>query len=230
MGTVAETDTLTRISRLGFVNCFLVREDDGLTLVDTMLKGSQKRILAAAEAAGAPIVRIVLTHYHDDHSGSLDALAEALPGAEVMWSGRETRILRDKDTSLEAGEPEAGKVRPIKPLSAQPARELNGGDRVGSLEVVSSPGHSPGHLAFLDTRDRTLIAGDAYATLGGAVATTAKPYWRFPLPGFITWNGEVELESAKALRALEPTRLAVGHGKTVADPLSAMDAAIARGS
>jgi glyoxylase-like metal-dependent hydrolase (beta-lactamase superfamily II) len=50
-----------RISRLWFVNCFLVREDDGLTLVDTMLRGSEKKILAAAEQAGAPIVRIVLT-------------------------------------------------------------------------------------------------------------------------------------------------------------------------
>jgi glyoxylase-like metal-dependent hydrolase (beta-lactamase superfamily II) len=218
---------LTRVSRLGFVNCFLVREDDGLTLVDTMLKGSAKRILAAAEQAGAPIVRIVVTHYHDDHSGSLDALAQALPDAEVMWSARETPFMRG-EAKLEPGEPE-GKVRAIKPVSAQPARELTGGDRVGSLEAVSSPGHSPGHLAFLDTRDRTLIAGDVFATLGG-VATTAKPYWRFPLPGFITWNGEVELESAKALRALEPSRLAVGHGKTVDDPLAAMDAAIARGA
>ena len=220
-------ENLTRITRLGIVNAFLVREDDGLTLVDTCLKGSQKKILAAADQAGAPIVRIVLTHYHDDHTGSLDALAQALPDAEVMWSARETPFMRG-EAELDPGEPE-GKVRPIKPISAQAARELNGGDRIGSLEVVFSPGHSPGHLAFLDTRDRTLIAGDVYSTIGG-VATTTKPYWRFPLPGFITWNGDVELESAKALRALEPARLAVGHGKTVDDPIAAMDAAITRGA
>ena len=218
---------LTRISRFGIVNCFLVREDDGLTLVDTMLKRSEKKILAAAEGAGAPIVRIVLTHYHDDHSGSIDALAQALPDAEVMWPARETPFMRGQ-AELEPGEPE-GKVRAIKPVQANPARELNGGDRIGSLEAIASPGHSPGHLAYLDTRDRTLIAGDVYSTLGG-VATTAGPYWRFPLPGFITWNREVELESAKALRALEPARLAVGHGKTVDDPLAAMDAAIAKRS
>ena len=220
-------DRPIRISRLGIVNCFLVREDDGLTLIDTMLKGSEKKILSAAQEAGAPIVRIVLTHYHDDHSGSLDALVEALPDAEVMWPVRETPFMRG-EARLEPGEPE-GKVRPIKPRSAQAARELTGGDRIGSLEAVASPGHSPGHLAFLDTRDRTLIAGDVYSTLGG-VATTTKPYWRFPLPGFITWNGDLELESAKALRALEPARLAVGHGKTVDDPIAAMDAAIARGA
>ena len=38
------------------------------------------------------------------------------------------------------------------------------GDRAGSLEVVASPGHSPGHVSYLDTRDRTQIAGDVYTT------------------------------------------------------------------
>jgi glyoxylase-like metal-dependent hydrolase (beta-lactamase superfamily II) len=217
----------TRITRLGIVNCFLVREDDGLTLVDTMLRGSAKRILAAADEAGAPIVRILLTHYHDDHSGSVDALKEELPDAELVWPARETRILNNRDVSLEPGEPEGGKVRPIKEVEARPDRELSGGDRVGSLEAIATPGHSPGHLAYLDTRDRTLIAGDVFSTIGG-VATTAKPYWRFPLPGIVTWNGELELESARTLRALEPSRLAVGHGKTVDDPVAAMDAAIAK--
>ena len=87
---------VNRVTQVGAVNAYLVQEDDGLTLVDTMLKGSQKKILAAADDAGAPIVRIVLTHYHDDHSGSLDALADALPDAEVMWSARETPFMRGK--------------------------------------------------------------------------------------------------------------------------------------
>jgi glyoxylase-like metal-dependent hydrolase (beta-lactamase superfamily II) len=215
----------TQITQLGCINCFLVREDDGLTLVDTLMRGGHKKILAAAEAAGAPIVRIVLTHYHDDHSGSLDVLAERLPGAERLWSEREAPILAG-DTSLRPGEPDK-KIRAIKPRKATATRELRAGDRIGSLEVVPAPGHSPGQIALLDTRDRTLIAGDAYSTIGG-VATTAGPYWRFPLPGFITWDRGMALESAAALRALEPRRLAVGHGKTVDDPVAAMDAAIAR--
>lgn len=218
---------ITRVSQLGLVNAFLVREDDGLTLVDTGMRGMAKKVSAAASSLGAPIVRIVLTHYHDDHSGSLDTLAGELPDAERLWSEREEPFLRGS-TDLRPGEPE-GKVRAIKPRSAQPTRLLNEGDRVGSLEVVAAPGHSPGQIALLDTRDRTLIAGDAFSTLGG-VATTAKPYARFPLPGFVTWNGGVALESARRLRALEPSRLAVGHGKTVDDPAAAMDAAIARGA
>ena len=84
-------------------------------------------------------------------------------------------------------------------------------------------------MAFLDTRDGTLYCGDAYSTLGG-VATTAKVYPRFPLPATATWHRPTALESAKALRALEPSRLAPGHGKVVDSPVRAMDAAIARGA
>jgi glyoxylase-like metal-dependent hydrolase (beta-lactamase superfamily II) len=219
------TENLTRVTQLRMINAFLVREDDGLTLVDTLMRGGQKRILAAVEAAGAPIVRIVLTHYHDDHSGSLDALAEAVPDAERLWSEREVPFLAG-DFSVRPGEPDK-KIRAIKPRRSTATRVLNAGDRVGSLEVVPAPGHSPGQIALLDTRDRTLIAGDAYSTVGG-VATTAGPYWRFPLPGLVTWDRDMALESARALRALEPSRLAVGHGQTVDSPLAAMDAAIAR--
>jgi glyoxylase-like metal-dependent hydrolase (beta-lactamase superfamily II) len=218
-------DNLTRIVQLGMINAYLVREDDGLTLVDTLMRGGHKRILAAAETAGAPIVRIVLTHYHDDHSGSIDALADALPDAERLWSEREAPLIAGGTDGV-PGEPE-GKIRAIKPRRSTATRLLNAGDRVGSLEVVPAPGHSPGQIALLDTRDRTVIAGDAYSTIGG-VATTAGPYWRFPLPGVITWNRDLALESARALRALEPARLAVGHGRIVDNPVAAMDAAIAK--
>jgi glyoxylase-like metal-dependent hydrolase (beta-lactamase superfamily II) len=45
-----------------------------------------------------------------------------------------------------------------------------------------------------------------------------------------TWHRPTALESARKLRALEPPRLAPGHGKVVEDPVAAMDAAIAKAS
>jgi glyoxylase-like metal-dependent hydrolase (beta-lactamase superfamily II) len=219
--------SVTRIVRLGMVNAYLVREDDGLTLIDTMIPRSAKKTLAAAERLGAPIVRIALTHAHADHIGSLDALAEALPGAEVVISGRDARLLAG-DKSLDPDEP--GKLRGGYPgAKTRPARTLSPGDRVGSLEVVAAPGHTPGHIAFLDTRDRTLYGGDAYSTLAG-VETSARVNPRFPLPGLATWHRPTALESARALRGLDPARLAPGHGKVVESPAAAMDAAIARAS
>jgi len=220
--------SLTRVSRFGFVNAFLVEEEDGLTLVDTAIPGSAKAIQAAAAKLGRPIVRIALTHAHGDHIGSLDALAERLPGVEVLISPRDARLLA-KDMTLDPGE-EKGKLRGgYSGAKTKPTRTVEPGERIGSLEVVAAPGHTPGQVAFLDTRDRTLYCGDAYATLGG-VATTAKPYSRFPLPAKATWHHPTALESAKALRALDPARLAPGHGKVVESPGAEMDAAIARGS
>ncbi len=220
------TPSITRISRFGFVNAYLIAEDDGLTVVDTMLPGSAKPILRAAERLGAPIVRIALTHAHGDHIGSLDALAAALPGVEVLISARDARLL-EKDKSLDPGEPQV-KVRGSLPgAKTRPTRTLAPGDTVGSLEVIAAPGHTPGQVAFLDRRDRTLLCADAYTTIG-RVATTDKMRLPFPLASMATWHGPTELETARALRALEPARLAPGHGKIVDAPLAAMDAAIAK--
>lgn len=217
-----------RVSRFGFVNAYLVLEDDGFTLVDTMLPGSAKPILAAARAAEAPIVRIALTHAHGDHIGSLDALAKALPDAEVLISARDARLLR-KDRSMDPGEPDV-KLRGSYPgAKTEPTRTFVAGEKIGSLEVIAAPGHTPGHVAFFDHRDGTLLCGDAYSTLGG-LSTTAKYNPRFPLPTFATWHRPTELESARALRALDPARLAPGHGKVLESPGAAMDRAIAAAS
>ena len=221
---------MIRIARfLGIVNAFLVEEDDGLTLIDTTMNpGAAKAILAAAGKAGSPIVRIAITHAHQDHIGGLDGLVAELPGVEVLISARDAKLLA-KDKTPEPGEPADAKLRgSFSGAKTKPTRLLAPGDRVGSLEVVAAPGHTPGQVAFLDTRDRTLIAGDAYSTLGG-VATTAKTNPRFPLPALATWHRPTALETARALRALDPARLAVGHGRTIENPGAAMDAAIARG-
>ena len=219
---------VTRVSRFGAVNCYLVEEDDGLTLIDTMIPRSTKTILAAAQDLGSPIVRIVLTHGHGDHIGSLDALAAALPDAEVLMSARDARLLR-KDRSPEPDEPQV-KVRGNLPgAKTTPSRTIAPGEHVGSLEVLDAIGHTPGQIALLDTRDRTLICGDAYSTLGG-VETAARMNPRFPVLAFATWHRPTALQTARALRALDPSRLAPGHGKIVDTPGAAMDAAIARAS
>jgi len=218
---------LIALTRGGWCNCYLVREDDGLTLIDTTFLGGAGAIVAAAAAAGAPIARIALTHGHSDHRGSLDALAARLPDAEVSFGAREARYLRG-DRSPDPGEPRRRPLGMAK-VGTRPTRELVPGDRLGSLEVVAAPGHTPGQIAFLDVRDRTLIAGDAFSTLRGTYVTS-KVNPRFPFPAAATWHRPTALESARRLRALEPARLAVGHGPVLEQPLAALDAAIAAAS
>src|SRR5665811_95977 len=98
MRTTTINDNLIQLTRLGFVNAYLVREDDGFTLVDTTMPKTGARI----------------------HAG--ENVVDGKP--KGSWPT----------------------------LSTVPDVRLTPGDRVGSLEVIPSPGHTPGHVAFLDTR------------------------------------------------------------------------------
>lgn len=217
-------NNLIQMTRLSFVNCYLVREDDGFTLIDAGISGQGKMIIQTAQKSGLPIVRIVLTHAHVDHVGSLDELHVALPDAQVAISERDARFLTG-DKSLDPSEPQVPLRGGYPVCTTKPTLLLHEGDRIGSLEAIATPGHTPGQLAFLDVRDRTVIAGDAFQTLGGvAVAGTFK--WRFPLPALATWHKGLALESARKLLAREPGILAVGHGRVLVNPRAAMEHAI----
>ncbi len=216
------TDNLTQVTRLHFVNAYLVREDDGLTLVDTTTGGGTNDLLKAAADLGGEVRRIALTHGHGDHVGSLDALKARL-GDSVQV------LMPELDARIHAGEKVAeGKLPGMWPkLETVPDVRLTGGERVGSLEVVPSPGHTPGHVAYLDTRDRTLIAGDVFTSYG-RVSVSSHFYIRFPFAAMATWDRAKDVESARSLRALTPAVLTVGHGPAVRDPGTAIDQAIAR--
>ena len=215
---------LIQLTRYRFVNAYLVREDDGFTLVDTTLGGGADDLIGAAQAAGGQIRRIALTHGHGDHVGSVEGLKQKLgPDVQVLLGELDARILAGENVV-------EGKLPGSWPkVQWAPDVRLAPGDRVGSLEVVASPGHSPGHVAFLDTRDRTLIAGDVFTSYG-QVAVTNSFYWRFPFATMATWDKRKDVESARALRTLDPALLVVGHGPATAAPGDAMDKAIARAS
>lgn len=216
---------LTRWPLLFPVNVYLVRDGAGLTLIDAGMPGSEASILRAAQSIGSAITRILLTHAHGDHTGSLDALRAALPAADVLVTSRSARFLAG-DRTLEPGETRGRPRGSWRTCRTEPSGTIKPGDRVGPLQVIAAPGHSPDHVAYLDTRDGTLIAGDAFQTRGGvAVSGTLVP--TFPFPAMATWDKPTAVASARALRDLEPARLAVGHGAVISEPLAAMERAIA---
>ena len=127
---------------------------------------------------------------------------------------------------LDPGEPQVKLRGDYQTVVTRPSRLVYGGDRVGSLQVVSTPGHTPGHIALFDPRDGTLIAGDTFQTRAG-VAVSGTVRLLFPFPALATWSRPLALTSARKLRALQPSRLAVGHGEVLEQPLVKIDHAIA---
>jgi glyoxylase-like metal-dependent hydrolase (beta-lactamase superfamily II) len=217
---------------MGFCNCYLVRESDSFTLIDTTVAGGARRIIDAAHRiAMEPIARLLLTHAHGDHIASLDALAEAVGStaaselagdpagqAQVAIGAREARLLPKKpaqDRSLDPGEPQCKVKGGFPGAVTRPTHLLNDGELYGSLRVVATPGHTPGHLSFFDERDGTLYAGDALVTVGGGVHVVGFGPWYFPLAGVATWHRPTALRSAGRLAELPIRRYAAGHGRIV---------------
>jgi glyoxylase-like metal-dependent hydrolase (beta-lactamase superfamily II) len=223
-----------QLTRYGLVNCYLVRESgapgqpDSFTLIDTGVAGSGSEILAAAAKAGYAIRRIVLTHAHVDHVGSVDELAAKLPGVTLAANARSLPLLRKPaDKTLLPTEPQENFGGGLPGISTPVTHTLVEGELFGSLRCIPTPGHIPGHVSFLDERDGTLYSGDALVNVGRLSVCGWTP-WYFPLPSFVMWSKPLALESAKRLLDYPITRFASGHGPVRLGGIPALRAAISQ--
>lgn len=196
-----------RLTQFGLINAYLIPEPDGLTLIDAGLSGMERRVNRAAARLGLPLRRVALTHAHSDHVGAVDALMARWPGLDLLVGAADRPLLAEQG------------------VAAPPTRLLRGGDRIGSLTVIDTPGHSPGHVAYLDERDGTLYSGDTFVNVPGLrVASVLNAL--FPLPTFGTHDPAATTRSARALLDVPARVLAAGHGPAVQEPLVAMRRAV----
>lgn len=227
------TEHCLQIRRFNCINCYLVRQEDGLTLIDTAL-GAARLIIAAAAGLGQPIRRVLLTHAHADHVGSLDSLKQRIPDVEVSMSGRDAQLLAEAATGIKpaamkllADEPQTPIKGGFKKVKTTPDNLLSEGDRVGSLRVVNTPGHTPGHVSFLDERDGSLFAGDALVTFK-EIRLPFDPVWFFPLTKAPTWHAATAFASAERLAQLQLKRVLAGHGPMRENVQTELSAAVQR--
>ena len=203
----------------GHVHAYLVEHGDGLTLIDTLYDDDGKGVLAEIASIGrkpADLTHIILTHAHKSHVGGVAAL-KAASGATVCSHDWEVDII--------AGRRSATRVSavPRKPLQVyklqlglalglgkhkpcEVDRRLKAGDHIGPLQIVATPGHTPGSLSFWWPERRALFVGDVITT------------WPEVTPG---WPG-LTLDNARNLRSVHDLTdfgnaevLCTGHGEPI---------------
>ena len=188
-----------RMFTVGMVqeNCFLVWPEGGDRAVIVDPGDEAPRLLQAIEDAGVTLDAILLTHTHFDHVGAVAPIARAT-GAPVYCPRVEVPVLQD----VMAYVPWPG-FGPFE--SWDPERTVEGGETLElaglTLDVVNTPGHSPGHVTYAVRGEQALFSGDVL--FQGSVG-------RIDLPG---GDGPTLLRSIATLldRFDDETRVYPGH-------------------
>jgi glyoxylase-like metal-dependent hydrolase (beta-lactamase superfamily II) len=137
-------------------NCFLIRQDGGDRALIVDPGEEADRLLAAIDELGVTLEAILLTHTHFDHVGAVAPVAKAT-GAPVYCPQLEVAVLQD----IMAYVPWAG-FGPYE--SWDPEETVAGGERLElagfEIDVMFTPGHSPGHVTYAMTDEHALFSGD----------------------------------------------------------------------
>jgi hydroxyacylglutathione hydrolase len=191
-------------------NCYVITRN-GLVVIDAGIPGSGKKILSyirdTLHREPSEITTVVITHFHTDHIGGVNALKGAAPGLK-------TAIHAD-DAGYVAGTiplPRYPGIRGlivglfsrIRPSIFPPDILLKDGDRIEGLTCIHLPGHTTGSIGLFDEESKTLFAGDLLRWDG---TTLTEGPQAFSLDVTASW------ESIRRIAPLEYDTLLIGHGK-----------------
>ncbi|MCA1220183.1 MBL fold metallo-hydrolase [Streptomyces sp. 8L] len=205
---VIEVLPTLRMLRFPVGAAYLWRDGDELTLIDTGPVGYGARI---GELLDGRLRRIVLTHWHEDHTGSAAELA-ARHGAEVVAHRLEAPVIRGDA----AGEPAVLEEFEVPIRAAVPAlppappcrvdREVDDGDRLefgGGAVVVSADGHTDGSIALHLPGAGVLFTGDAVAHVDHVMM------------GVFNTDRARAVSTLRRLAALDFETAVFGHGEPI---------------
>lgn len=177
-------------------NCFIARRDGASEALVIDPGDEASKLTAALDALDLGVAAILLTHTHFDHVGAVAPLARET-GAEVWVPEIEKPVLADIMSFV----PWAG-FGPFESYDAE--HTLAGGERLElaglEIDVLFTPGHSPGHVSFSIPNERAVFSGDVL--FQGSVGRT-------DLPG---GDGPTLLESIRMLVETLPADTTVYPG------------------
>lgn len=215
-------------------NVYLVGSETSWSLVDAGWPGDAIAVRRAAETlfGGAPPAAILITHVHPDHSGGVPELASVW-GVPVWVHPDELALAQGdvKAVSDHAGPLDRWVVLPALRLTgarrmeatlkrsslqdvARPFDPSAGVPGLPDWDAVPTPGHTPGHVAFVRREDRVAITGDALVTvdLNSPRGLLLQEPRVAGAPWYTTWDRRKARISAVALAELQPRVVAGGHG------------------
>ena len=184
---------------LGFVSAYVLERGGEGVIVDTGVEGSESQIeetLALLDLDWDDVGHVILTHLHPDHIGSL--------GAVMVNAGSAVGY---------AGEADISGIASPRALTA-----VSDGDGVFDLEIIHTPGHTPGSISVLEPAGGLLLAGDALNGEGGGVVG-ANPQFSSDMTAAD--------ESVRKLAGLTFDAVVFGHGDPVVGGADALVAALA---
>jgi hydroxyacylglutathione hydrolase len=157
-------------------NCSILWDEESKIGMVVDPGGDVDRILGAIEQTGALIEKIVLTHGHLDHAGGAASLRDALRtkyGTPVPIEGPDRR-----DEFLLNGIAEQAASYGFEASNVTPDRWMVEGEVLmlgpHRFDVLHCPGHTPGHLVFVNEATRFAVVGDVL--FQGSVGRTDFPY------------------------------------------------------
>jgi glyoxylase-like metal-dependent hydrolase (beta-lactamase superfamily II) len=200
-GTPEASDELGGWHRvnLGNVSAYVLVRGGEAFIVDTGVAGKVSDIEAGLGEAGSSwneVGHVILTHKHPDHIGSAPDVVEKATEAMVY-----------------AGAEDIPSIEVSRDITA-----VADNDMVGGLRIISTPGHTAGHVSVLDTSSKVFVAGDAIVGADGGIGPSPKQY---------TEDMDVAMQSVAKIGALDFDIALFGHGEPVTSGASAKVAALA---
>ncbi len=188
----------------GFVSAYVLARGNEVAIVDTGVRGSSSTIEDALHALSfgwADVDHVIVTHAHGDHVGGLDAVLTLAP-----------------DSVGYAGSGDIDNLTVPRDIVS-----LDGGEEILGLQIVNTPGHTPGHITAFDPGTGLLLAGDAMIVSDGSLAGPAGEF----SDDLDLANDSVKALAGDALGGNEVNTILVGHGDPVTDNAGSQLAALA---